>query len=103
MHKDTGSVTSRSAKIHYNSQSNGGHGRSEICAAWSPRDRERIIAKIEQYAENPASLARRVTALTGSDYRRLRVGHHRVIFTTQHGEPSTLIVLRVRHRREADD
>ena len=67
------------------------------------QDRERIIAKIEQYAENPASLARQVTALTGSDYRRLRVGHHRVIFTTQHGEHSTLIVLRVRHRREAYD
>ena len=67
------------------------------------QDRERIIAKIEQYAENPASLARQVTPLTGSDYRRLRVGHHRVIFTTQHGEHSTLIVLRVRHRREAYD
>ena len=67
------------------------------------RDRERIIAKIEQYAENPASLARQVTALTGSDYRRLRVGHHRVIFTTQPGEPSILIILRVRHRREAYD
>ena len=52
------------------------------------RDRERIIAKIEQYAENPASLARQVTALTGSDYQRLRVGHHRVIFSTQLGEPS---------------
>ena len=67
------------------------------------RHRERIIAKIEQYAENSASLARQVTALTGTDYRRLRVGHHRVIFTTQPGEPSTLIVLRVRHRREAYD
>ena len=67
------------------------------------QDRERVIAKIEQYAESPASLARQVIALTGSPYRRLRVGHHRVIFTTQHGEPSTLIVLRVRHRREAYD
>ena len=67
------------------------------------RDRERIITKIEQYAENPASLARQMTALVGSDYRRLRVGHHRVIFTTQYGEPSTLIVLRVRHGREAYD
>ena len=67
------------------------------------QDRERIIAKIEQYAESPASLARQVTALTGSGYRRLRIGHHRVIFTTQRGEPSTLIVLRVRHRREAYD
>ena len=67
------------------------------------RDRERIIAKIEQYAENPASLARQVTALTGSDYQRLRVGHYRVIFATQFGEPSALVVLRVRHRREAYD
>ena len=67
------------------------------------RDRERIIAKIEQCAENPASLARQVTGLTGSPYRRLRVGQHRVIFTTEHGEPSILIVLRIRHRREAYD
>ncbi len=67
------------------------------------RDRERIIAKIEQYADNPASLARQVTSLTDSDYRRLRVGQHRVIFSTQHGKPSTLTVLRVRHRREAYD
>ena len=67
------------------------------------QDRERIIAKVEQLAENPASLARQVTALAGSEYRRLRVGHHRVIFTTQHGQPPTLVVLRVRHRREAYD
>ena len=67
------------------------------------QDRERIIAKIEQYAEAPATLARQVTALTGNDYLRLRVGSYRVIFTTRHGEVSTLIVLRVRHRREAYD
>ena len=67
------------------------------------RDRERIIAKIEQYAENPASLARQVISLTGSDYSRLRVGHHRVIFATEPGETPTLVVLRVRHRREAYD
>lgn len=65
------------------------------------QDRERIIAKVEQYAEDPTSLARQITALTGSDYRRLRVGHHRVVFTTQHGEVSILIILGVRHRREA--
>ena len=68
-----------------------------------PTDRQRIIAKIEQYAESPVSLARQVTPLVGSDYMRLRVGQHRVIFATQHGESSTLIVLRVRHRREAYD
>ena len=67
------------------------------------RDRERIITKIEQYAEDPVSLASQVTALTGSDYRRLRVGHHRVMFTIEHGESSTLIILRIRHRREAYD
>ena len=67
------------------------------------QDRERIIAKVEQYAGNPASIARQVIGLTGSPYRRLRVGQHRVIFATEHGEPSTLIVLRVRHRREAYD
>ena len=67
------------------------------------RNRERVIAKVEQYAENPASLARQVTALAGSDYSRLRVGQHRVIFTTEHGNPPTLVVLRVRHRREAYD
>ena len=67
------------------------------------RDRERIIAKVEQYAGNPSSLARQVIALTGSDYSRLRVGSYRVIFTTEHGEAPTMVVLRVRHRREAYD
>ena len=65
------------------------------------RDRERIITKVEQYAENPASLARQVIALTGSDYNRLRVGNYRVIFATERGETPTMVVLRVRHWRDA--
>lgn len=65
------------------------------------RDRERIIAKIEQYAGDPASLAAQVTALTGSAYLRLRVGTYRVIFGTDHDEQAHMLVLRVRHRREA--
>ena len=69
----------------------------------APKDRERIIAKIEQYAEDPASLARQVITLTGGKYRRLRVGSHRVIFATEHEESPTMVVLRVRHRREAYD
>ncbi|MCY4474187.1 MAG: type II toxin-antitoxin system RelE/ParE family toxin [Chloroflexi bacterium] len=69
----------------------------------TPRDRERIVAKIEQYAEDPASLARQVSALTGSDYKRLRVGNYRVIFNTEHNESPIMIVLRIRHRREAYD
>ena len=67
------------------------------------RERERIIAKIEQYAANPASLARQVVALTGGPYRRLRVGDYRVIFNVEQGHPVVMVVLRVRHRREAYD
>ena len=67
----------------------------------SAGDRERIIAKIEQYASDPASLAAQVTALRGSAYLRLRVGNYRVIFGTDHDERSHMLVLRVRHRREA--
>ncbi len=67
----------------------------------SQRDRDRIVAKIEQYAHDPPSLARQVAALSGSDYQRLRVGSYRVIFAVEQGEPSVMVVLRVRHRREA--
>lgn len=67
----------------------------------APRNRERVIAKIEQYAGDPTSLANQVITLTGGKYRRLRVGDHRVIFNVEHGEPTTMVVLRVRHRREA--
>ena len=68
-----------------------------------PRDQDRIIAKIEQYAEDPASLGNQVIVLTGSRYRRLRVGDHRVIFNVEHGGTTVMVVLRVRHRREAYD
>jgi mRNA interferase RelE/StbE len=40
----------------------------------------RIVAKIEQYAENPESLANVVIKLQGRDGYRLRVGDWRVIF-----------------------
>ena len=65
------------------------------------QNRERIITKIEQYAINPASLARQVIMLTGRQYRRLRVGSYRVIFNIENGR--TMIVLRVGHGREAYD
>lgn len=38
-----------------------------------------IVAKVEQYAVDPASLANNVTALKGRDGIRLRVGDWRVI------------------------
>lgn len=40
-----------------------------------------IRAKIEQYAADPASQARNVKALVGSDRLRLRVQGFRVLFT----------------------
>jgi len=39
----------------------------------------RIVAKVEQYARDPKSLANNVKALTGSFFIRLRVGDWRVI------------------------
>ncbi|WP_426122302.1 type II toxin-antitoxin system RelE family toxin [Pararhizobium sp. PWRC1-1] len=44
-------------------------------------DARRIWQKVQQYAENPASLANNVKKLQGVDYYRLRVGDWRVIFT----------------------
>ena len=67
----------------------------------APTDRQRIIAKIEQYAEDAGSLTRQVTTLSGSNYRRMRVGSHRVIFSIERFEDARMIILRVRHRREA--
>lgn len=65
-------------------------------------DRARIISKVEQYARNPSAFANQVIALTGSEYRRLRVGKYRVIFKwDQAGGMTVMVVLRVRHRREA--
>jgi mRNA interferase RelE/StbE len=69
----------------------------------SPNHRDRVIAKVEQYAADPASLANQVRALTGSALLRLRVGDHRVIFRIEGGEVTVMLVLRVRHRREAYD
>ncbi len=68
----------------------------------APPDRQRIIARIEQYAADPESLVNQVIMLANSRYRRLRVGDHRVIFDVERGT-HTMSVLRVRHRREAYD
>ena len=72
--------------------------------ALTPSDRARIIRKIEQYADDPASQANNVKALQGSDLYRLRVGDYRVLFTIAgDGTVSVMLVHRVRHRREAYD
>ena len=69
----------------------------------TPPERQRIIARIEQYAADPESLANQVIMLANSRYRRLRVGDHRVIFDVERGGTPAMAVLRVRHRREAYD
>ena len=66
-------------------------------------DRTRVVAKVEQHAEDPTSLANQVIQLAGSTYRRLRVGDYRVLFTIERSVPVVLVILRVRHRREAYD
>jgi mRNA interferase RelE/StbE len=40
----------------------------------------RIMAKVEAYVANPASLANMVTDMVGKDSMRLRVGDFRVLF-----------------------
>ena len=67
------------------------------------RARELVIAKVEQYAEDPGSLANQVITLTGSEYRRMRVGSMRIIFDIKREESTVMLVLRVRNRREAYD
>jgi mRNA interferase RelE/StbE len=46
-------------------------------------DAKRIVAKIEQYASAPESLANNITELVGSPYIRLRIGNWRVIMDDQ--------------------
>ena len=46
-------------------------------------DAKRITGKIEQYAEDPSSLANNVKALKGREGIRLRVGDWRVIMNDQ--------------------
>ncbi len=59
---------------------------------------QRVMDKIDQYAEDPAAQANNVKALRGRDGYRLRVGDWRVIFADS---DDTVIVLRVRQRGSA--
>ena len=108
MHVRWPSLTARSLSANMPSVSQG------IAIEWSAkairdmrrlatRDRERVISKVEQYAQDPASLDAQVIMLTGGKYMRLRVGVLRVIFSIEADETHVMVVLRVRHRREAYD
>ena len=66
--------------------------------------RDTIIAKIRQYAANPASLVNNVKALKGHDEYRLRVGNYRVLFAIlKDGTLTVMQVTAVRHRSKAYD
>ena len=65
--------------------------------------RARIVAKVEQYAADPVSLANNVIQLADSRYRRLRIGSYRVLFSDETNTITVLVVLRVGHRSEAYD
>ncbi|MGE4339216.1 MAG: type II toxin-antitoxin system RelE/ParE family toxin [Pigmentiphaga sp.] len=71
--------------------------------AITPSLRSRITAKIVQYATDPESLANQVKHLSGSTFYRLRVGDYRVIFDLNEEGVTIMVVVRVRHRREAYD
>lgn len=59
-----------------------------------------IVAKVDQYAADPASLANQVKRLKGTNVLRLRVGAYRVIFTKN---GVVLMVLKIGHRSEIYD
>lgn len=63
-------------------------------------ERERVGAKIKQYAADPKTLANQVKALKGVAALRLRVGDYRVIFRN---EQNRIVILRVGHRRDVYD
>lgn len=62
----------------------------------STRIRERILARIEEMSDDLKGDVKRLTEYT-PEYR-LRVGDHRVLFEI---EGKTIIIYRIRHRREA--
>ena len=65
--------------------------------------RNRLMAKVAQFAADPPSLAKNVKALKGSDNFRLRVADYRVIYRIENGTITVMVVLRVRHRSDAYD
>jgi mRNA interferase RelE/StbE len=58
---------------------------------------KQIRAKIDQYANDPASLANNVIQLTGSSAKRLRIASFRVLFTETE---TTITILDVGPRGE---
>jgi mRNA interferase RelE/StbE len=58
--------------------------------------KKRIKKKLEEYAKNPLYYAKRLAHFAIGEYR-WRVGNYRIVFDIK---DRTIIVLRIRHRRE---
>ncbi len=67
----------------------------------TPKDRERIKAKIEELAEapNPEKLGKKLKGNTLKEFYRIRVGNYRIIYHTENGE-LILVILKIGHRKE---
>lgn len=63
----------------------------------------RILAKIEAYAEDPASQAANVRTLKGRNRLRLRVGDYRVIFSVDGDVIEVMTVYLIGHRKDVYD
>jgi len=68
-----------------------------------PVERDFAVAKINAYAEDPASQANNVRALKGTAGYRLRVGDYRVLFEVEGEDAWMLSVYRIGHRKEVYD
>lgn len=58
---------------------------------------KKIVAKIQQYAADPKSLANQVKHLQGSELLRLRVGDYRVIFSE---DGQVVALIQIGHRKD---
>lgn len=58
--------------------------------------KKRLKNKLETYASNPLSYAKKLTDFSLGTYR-WRIGNYRIIFDMDQGN---IVILRIRHRRE---
>lgn len=71
--------------------------RKKDIPAIPPKDRVRVIARIEQLSTNPYSVES--TQLKGRLERRVRQGNYRILYIVEE-EIITVIVVKVGHRRD---
>ncbi len=66
-------------------------------AALPKQDRERLVEAVEELRDNP--LRGKIMSASWKGFRRLRIGHYRVIYAFQRNH-LLISVVRVGHRRE---